>query len=530
MPVIVAVNKIDKPDANPDRIKQQLTEYGLQPEEWGGQTQYVEVSALKRTGIDELLEAISLQAEILDLRAPVDRPAPSAPSSSRGSTAAAARSRPFSSKKGDAQARRLLRLRRDRRPRARDESTTQGATIKKRRPVDAGRDHRPGRRAVGRRPFVVVEDPSKSGAGAPSVRRETTRKSSQATTTRMSLEDLQRQVAAGNVNELEQVIIKADVDGSVEALKQALEKLSNDEVTLRVIHSGVGAISESDVQLAMASNAIIVGFHVRPEGKARAARRARGRRHPPAHGHLRADRRGEGGARRPARPGVRRRSTRAAPRCATPSRSRAVDDRRLLRARRQRSRATARAALLRDGRVVHTGSIGSLRRFKDDAREVQAGYECGIGIERFNDVKVGDVIECFRMDEIKRTLTSPKSSTPRPGAGVIAGRDADSHGRRGAWKLVLYLPENHSLKGKRAVLRSIKRACRTSSTSRMAEVRRPRQLADASCSASRRSATTATTSTAACARCRASSTDARPGRAGRRGVRVRQLLTGARGK
>jgi translation initiation factor IF-2 len=398
--VVVAVNKIDKPDANPDRIKQQLTELGLQPEEWGGDTQYIAVSALKRQGIDELLEAIVLNAQMLELTAPVDRPA-------HGVVIEA-------------------RLDRGRGPVAtvlvqegtlrRGDFYVVGATAGRVRAMvdDKGRDVKDakpsqaveiiGLEAVPQAGDVLDVVPDQETASRAATLRRDAARPVQAASARFSLEDLQRQVAAGNVNELK-VIIKADVQGSAEALKQALEKLSTQEVTLNVIHTGVGAISESDVQLALASGAVVVGFHVRPEAKARALAERESvdiRLHEIIYEIIAEVKAAMEGLLAPefrevveGRAEVR--NTFSLPGGLVIAGSYVVDG---------KVTRNAQCRLLRDNVVIHTGKIGSLRRFKDDVREVQTGYECGIGLERYNDLKVGDVVECFRMEEIKRTLES----------------------------------------------------------------------------------------------------------------------------
>lgn len=407
VPVIVAVNKMDKPGANPERAMQQLSEYGLQPEEWGGQTQFLPVSALNKTGIDELLEAISLQAEILELRASRDARAVGTVVEARldrgrGPVATVLVQR-GELKHGD----HFVCGEIVGRVRAMNDHS--GKPVKlagPSTPVEIiGLDGVP---SAGD-PFVVVEDPSKAAQVA-EFRREATRKSSMTSTTRMSLEDLQRRLS-GAVDNLElSIVIKADVDGSVEAIKASLEKLSNDEVTLRVIHGGVGAVTESDVQLAMASNAIIVGFHVRPEGKARVLAEKEGvdlRSHTVIYELIDEVRSALEGLLAPEQREVYEGRAEVRDTFSIPGGTIAgclVLDGTITRARQCR--------VTRDGRVVYTGKLSSLRRFKDDAREVQAGYECGIGVERFNDVKVGDVIEVFRVDEIKRTLASPKLETP----------------------------------------------------------------------------------------------------------------------
>ena len=233
-------------------------------------------------------------------------------------------------------------------------------------------------------------------------RREGGRKHQQAATARMSLEDLQAQVAAGDVGELK-VIIKADVHGSAEALKQSLEKLSTSEVKLDVIHLAVGAINESDVQLAMASNAVVIGFHVRPEGKARSLAEREGvdlRLHTIIYEAIDEMKAALEGLLAPefkeASEGrAEIRDTFSVPGGVTIGGCYITEG---------KVTRTSQCRLLRDNVVIHTGVIGSLRRFKDDVKEVQTGFECGIGIEKFNDLKPGDVIECFRMDEVKRSL------------------------------------------------------------------------------------------------------------------------------
>jgi translation initiation factor IF-2 len=260
--------------------------------------------------------------------------------------------------------------------------------------------------------FDAVEDAGRALQVA-NHRRETLRKSQQASSVKMSLEDLQRQVAAGGVQELK-VIIKADVHGSGEALKQSLEKLSTSEVTLNVIHTGVGAINESDVQLAMASNAIIIGFHVRPEGKARTLAERESvdvRLHTIIYEVIDEVKAALEGLLAPDYKEVLEgraevRQTFTVPGGSTIAGSYVTDG---------KVTRNARCRLLRDNVVIHESKVGSLRRFKDDVREVQSGYECGIGIDRYNDLKPGDVIECFRMDEIKRTLeSSPGTSAGAP--------------------------------------------------------------------------------------------------------------------
>ncbi len=404
LPVVVAVNKIDKPGATPDRIKQQLSEHGLQPEDWGGDTQFVEVSALEKTGIDTLLEAVLLQAEVLDLKAPAETRA-------QGTVIEA-------------------RLDRGRGPVAtvlvcegkleRGDHFVCGEVVGR---VRAMSDHA-GRELKEAGPstpveiigldgvpsagdsFVAVEDPSRAGQVA-DFRKDAARKQQLAASTRMSLEDLQRQLSSGDLSELK-IVIKADVDGSVEAIRQALEKLSTPEVTLRVVHGAVGAVSESDVQLAMASEAIIVGFHVRPESKARTLAEREGvdvRLHSVIYELVDEVTEGLEGLLEPEYREVFEGRAEVRDTFSVPGGTIAgcyVNDGSFSRGHDCR--------LLRDNIVVHTSKVGSLRRFKDDVREVQSGYECGIGIERYNDLKIGDVIESFRIEAIKRTLEGSRAA------------------------------------------------------------------------------------------------------------------------
>jgi translation initiation factor IF-2 len=400
VPVVVAVNKIDKPDANPDRVKQQLTEFGLQPEEWGGDTQYIPVSALKREGIDELLEAIVLNAQMLELTAPVDRPAHGVVIEARldrgRGPVATVLVQEGTLRRGD------FYVVGETPGRVRAMVDDKGRDVKAAKPSQAVEII--GLEAVPQAGDVLDVVPDQETAARAATLRRDAARPMQAASARFSLEDLQRQVAAGNVNELK-VIIKADVQGSAEALKQALEKLSTQEVALNVIHTGVGAISESDVQLALASGAVVIGFHVRPEAKARSLAERETvdiRLHEIIYEVIAEVKAAMEGLLAPefrevieGRAEVR--DTFSLPGGLTIAGSYVTEG---------KVTRNVQCRLLRDNVVIHSGKVGSLRRFKDDVREVQTGYECGIGLERYNDLKVGDVIECFRMEEIKRTLES----------------------------------------------------------------------------------------------------------------------------
>ena len=396
IPIIVAINKIDKENANPDRVLQQLTEYGLVPEDWGGETICCKISAKQKIGIENLLEMVTLTAEVAELKANPNRAA-------QGTVIEA-------------------RLDKGRGPVA--TLLVQNGTLHQGDIIIAGT-------AVGRVRAMVDDKGGRLTDAGPSVpveitglsevpgagntfnavaderlarelveqRKEEAKAKANAPIQKVSLEDLFSQIQAGEVKDLN-IIVKADVQGSAEAVKSSLEKLSNDEVRVRVIHSGVGAISESDVMLAATSKAIIVGFNVRPDAAARDSA---------------------------ARSNVDMRMYRviydaineveAAIKGMLAPKFKEVD---LGRAEvRNVFRITgvgmvagcyvtegkvqrgAQMRLLRDNIVIYDGAIASLQRFKDSVKEVAQGYECGITFEKFQDIKVGDVIEAFLMEQIE---------------------------------------------------------------------------------------------------------------------------------
>ena len=396
IPIIVAINKMDKPEANPERIKQQLTEYGLVCEEWGGDTIVCPISAKTGMGVDNLLEMLTLTAEVGELKANPNRAA-------QGTVIEA-------------------RLDKGRGPVA--TLLVQNGTLKQGDIIIAGT-------AVGRVRAMVGDKGQKLTSAGPSVPVEITglsetpsagatfnavadeklarelveqRKAEEkakanAPVTKVSLEDLFSQIQAGEMKNLN-IIVKADVQGSVEAVKASLEKLSNDEVRVRVIHGGVGAINESDVMLASTSQAIIVGFNVRPDNAARdsAAR---------AHVDMRMYRviydainEIESAMKGMLAPKFREallghaevRQTYKVSGVGTVAGC-YVQDGKL-------QRKDCQVRLVRDGIVIHEGVLASLQRFKDSVKEVAAGYECGLSIEKFNDIKEGDIIEAFTMEEI----------------------------------------------------------------------------------------------------------------------------------
>ncbi len=399
VPIIVAINKMDKPEADPERVKRQLTEHGLVPEEWGGDVICVPVSAKKRTGIDELLEMIALQADIMELKANPNKPA-------RGTVIEARVDRgrgPVATvlvqegtlKVGD------VVLAGHQHGRIRALINDQGKRIKEAGPSTPveilGLDGVPEAGEV----FVVVEN-ERLAKQVAQRRLEKARQEEMAKARRLSLEDLQAQIAQGEVQELP-LVVKADVQGSVEALTRALENLSTDEVKVRVIHGAVGGITENDVNLASASKAIVIGFHVRPESKAAALADQLGvdiRLYNVIYEAIDEIKAAIEGMLAPA-----------------------VEERVLGRAEVRRLfripkvgtvagcyvtegvvRRSAKVRLIRDNVVVYEGEVGSLKRFKDDVREVREGLECGISIQNYNDLKEGDVIEFYVLEELARTL------------------------------------------------------------------------------------------------------------------------------
>ena len=396
IPIIVAINKMDVPGANPERIKQQLTEYDLVPEEWGGDTIVCPISAKTGEGIDNLLEMIVLTAEMSELKANPNRAA-------KGTVIEA-------------------RLDKGRGPIM--TVLVQNGTLKQGDIIIAGT-------AVGRVRVMVNDKGERVQEAGPSVpveisgmgevpnagdtfnavadermarelaeQRKEEQKNASGAVKKVSLEDLFAQIKEGELKELN-IIVKADVQGSAEAVKSSLEKLSNDEVRVKVIHSGVGAISESDIMLAATSGAIVVGFNVRPDNAARE---------------------------NATRSNVDIRMYRVIYDCINeieaamkgmlaPKFREAVIGHAEVRETYKVSKVGTvcgcyvqdgkiqrgcSVRVLRDNIVIHEGSLASLRRFKDDVREVNTNYECGMQIEKFNDVKVGDIIEAFVMEEIKQ--------------------------------------------------------------------------------------------------------------------------------
>jgi translation initiation factor IF-2 len=401
VPIIVAMNKMDKPEANPDKAKSQLSELGLMPEDWGGQTMFVEVSALKKEGIDKLIEAILLEAEILDLKANYNRPAEGKVLESRidhgrGIVATVIVEKGIL-KVGDSfvagiwpgKVRALFTDKSEK-----IESATPSMPIEV-----LGFEGIPNAGD----PLQVVED-EKAARGFSAKRQELKRFEDAKNIRKITMDNLHDMISDGAIQELK-VIIKSDVQGSAEALKSSLEKLSTSEVRLHVIQALPGAINEGDVDLAIASNAIIIGFNVRPVPKAKILAdqekvdvrkynviyKAVEEIKQAMEGMLKPDSREEVIAT------VEVRNIFKTPKFGTIAGCYVQTG---------TIRRSASINVIRDAIVVHSGKIGSLRRFKDDVREVAAGYECGLGIEGFDGVQVGDQLEVFEMVEVARKLSS----------------------------------------------------------------------------------------------------------------------------
>lgn len=399
VPVIVAINKIDKPGANPDKVKQELTEHGLIAEEWGGETICVPVSAKSKEGLDQLLEMILLVAEIGDLRANPGRAA-------KGTVIEAQLD------KGRGSVATVL---------------VQTGTLNVGDPIVAGyafgkvramMDYK-GRRVKSAGPsmpvevlglsdvpqagdiFYAVED-EKLARSIATKRMNKKREEEMKNTARVSLEDLYKQIQEGQVKDLN-IIIKADVQGSIEALKSSLVKLSNNEVRVNAIHGGVGAITETDIMLASASNAIVIGFNVRPDNNAKKAAESEKvdvKLYRVIYNAIEDVKAAMTGLLEPEYKEVvigtaEVRQIFKVSKVGTIAGSYVTEG---------KIAKNAEVRLIRDGIVLHEGKIDALKRFKDDAKEVAQGYECGITLENFNDIFEGDIIEAFIMEEIAREL------------------------------------------------------------------------------------------------------------------------------
>ena len=396
--IVVAINKIDKPSANIDRVKQELTEYELIPEDWGGSTICVPVSAHTGEGIKELLEMVLLTAEVMELKANPNRRA-------RGLVIEAELD------KGKGPVATVL---------------VQKGTLRVGDPIAAGSAYGKvrammddqGRRVKEAGPSMPVEilglnDVPNAGevfvgckndkdarSFAETFISQNKIKKLEETKSKMSLDDLLNQIQEGNLKELG-IVVKADVQGSVEAIKQSLVKLSNEEVVVKIIHGGVGAINESDVTLAAASNAIIIGFNVRPDATAKETAEREGvdvRLYRVIYNAIEDVESAMKGMLEPVFEEkvlghAEVRQTFKASGVGTIAGSYVLDG---------TFERDCQARIVRDGVVIYDGKLASLKRFKDDVKEVKAGYECGFVFERFNDVKEGDQVEAFKMVEVPR--------------------------------------------------------------------------------------------------------------------------------
>jgi translation initiation factor IF-2 len=396
-PVLVAINKIDKPDANPDRIKQDLSGHNLVSEEWGGETIFCEVSAKSGEGIEHLLEMILLQAEVLELKANPDRLAGGAIIESkldkgRGPMATVLVQK-GTLKIGDA-------------------FVSGSLSGKVRAIIDDT-----GKRLKSAGPAMPVEILGFSGvpaAGETFTVYDSERKANQIAMKKgdaervnglisrghVRLENLYAQITKGNIKDLN-IIIKADAQGSIEAVQKALDDINIDKVRIKVLHGAVGGITETDISLATASNAIVIGFNVRPTEQARALAESEEvdvRLYNVIYqaiddikaalvGMLDPEYKEIVTGRAEVRQTYNITKVGAIAGCYITS---------------GKATRNSEARLIRDDMVIHTGKIISLRRFKDDAKEVATGYECGIGLEKYSDIKLQDIIEMFKVEEIER--------------------------------------------------------------------------------------------------------------------------------
>jgi len=398
VPIIVAVNKIDRPEADPDRVKRELSNLNLVPEEWGGQTIFVPTSAKTGAGIDQLLEMTALQSEILELKANSSRAAKGVIIEGRldrgRGPVATALIQNGSLREGDAVVVGSYS------GRVRSLIDPAGKKVKVAGPSDPveiqGLSGVPAAGDV----LVAVSDERKARQIA--TMRLDREKAKGKTTTRITLEGLQKQIQTGEVKEL-RLILKGDVQGSVEALAESLERLSTDEVKLKVIHSSVGMITESDVMLASASNAIVLGFNVKAEPKATAQAQANGvdlRNYNVIYEAINDLKAALAGM---LAPEIRETAlgkaqvrqifviSKLGPICGS-----YVSEGKIVRG--------AKVRVRRGDEIVGQGTVGSLKRFKDEVREVLAGLECGIGVDGVNGVQPGDILEVYTSEEVARTL------------------------------------------------------------------------------------------------------------------------------
>ena len=399
VPILVAVNKIDKDNADPDRVKRELAELELIPEDWGGQTIYCETSAKQNIGIDDLLENIQLVAEILELKADPTRKAKGRVVEARldkgRGAVATVLIQEGTLRNGDnfvvgqysGKVRALLD---DKGRKIESAGPSEPVEVQGLSGVPQAGDE-----------FIVVTD-DKMAKNVSQARSMKVRESELAAGSKISLDKLFEQMSDGNVQEL-RVIIRADVQGTLEAFAKAAEELSTSEIKVRVLHEGSGTISESDILLASASDAIVIGFNVRPSAKIKEMAEKEHvdiRSYDVIYHALDDIRKAMVGMLDPTFEeevigNAEVREVFTVPKVGRIAGCSVTDG---------AIRRNAGVRVLRDGVVVYTGKIGSLKRFQDDAKEVVQGYECGIGVENFNDIKVGDNLEAFVMQQVESTL------------------------------------------------------------------------------------------------------------------------------
>ena len=398
VPIIVAVNKIDKPGADPTRVRQELTEYDLIPEEWGGQTMFCDISAKKHLGIDELLESVLLEADVLELKANPDTFASgyvleAKLDRGRGSVATVLVNR-GTLHVGDTLVAGMAY------GRVRAMLDPHGNNVTEAGPSDPVEILGLASVPMAGDEFRVFTDERDARALADE-RALKARIEEQNRVHHVTLENLFETMAESEVKELN-LIIKADVQGSIEALQDSLDKMDQSEVRINTIHAAVGAINETDVTLADASNAIIIGFGVRPDGKARSAAEQAGveiRTYSVIYKAIEDIDAARIGMLKPTEEEVQTgtaevRNTFKVPKVGIAAGCMVQEG---------EIAASDKARLVRDGVVVWEGDLASLRRYKDDVKSVKAGFECGIGLDGFQDIHVGDQIECYRIEQVART-------------------------------------------------------------------------------------------------------------------------------
>jgi translation initiation factor IF-2 len=400
VPIVVAVNKIDKADAQPDRVKQQLSDRGLMPEEWGGTTVFVNVSAKKKQNLEQLLEMLLLVADLQELKANPKKPAVGTVLEARldkgRGPVATVLIQDGSLNIGDnvvagAVAGRIRALVDDQGKRLKNAGPSTPVEIQGLTGLPEPGDQ-----------LLVVTDSLKAQSIV-NFRQQRVREKAMVATAKIRLEDLSRAIADGQLQELP-LVVKADVQGSVEAVCDQLMKIPQQKIKMRIIRSGAGAISEGDVLLAAASNAVVIGFNVRPERKAAEVAerdKVEVRLYTVIYDAVEEMKKALEGLLEPTIREVRLgaaevRDTFKLSKVGTIAGCYVTDG---------KVNRNAMIRLLRDNVVIHTGKVSSLKRFKDDASEVKAGMECGIGIAGYNDLKPGDSIEFFTTEKVKETLS-----------------------------------------------------------------------------------------------------------------------------